>query len=50
MLSLKNQEGLTKEQCAVCWAIANFPVFNSYSVLLQWLYFLDIYVCASFLF
>lgn len=45
MRSLKNQEGLIREQCALCWATAYLLVFNSFSILLQWLYFLTTYVC-----
>lgn len=45
MISLKNQEGLTIEHCAFCWATAYLLVFNSFSILLQWLYFLIIYMC-----
>lgn len=61
ILSLENQEGGTGEQHAfpsglkflsahfectsLCLATAYLPDFNSFSILLQWLYFLYIYVC-----
>lgn len=45
MLSLKNQERWTGEQCALCWGTTYLLFFNSFSISLQWLYLLAIYVC-----